>query len=393
MPFAVTAGQEVYLKVNRVDPDLGGPLGPSHPDRNVVGFSKIQVRDLTNIFEWRPDSPGAWEMTSNWDERIGAEAAVVTNYPGDTMIDPNESQFTEHQVIFADEISSGRSVSLDSSVSVRAIEFDNASSSFSVTGNGTINLVASTDPNNPLPTELRATSGVHELQVEVDLATNGKVIVGDDSTLELHKEIDLVGNTLTIEPTAGGSQNGAVLLNTSVAGSGTVINSATLSTGLPAMLSTASLNSTGTLDFDIYPNGAGQLLVGGSATIDGSINVDFLDGATPSGEITLVTSTSPISLPSGLPSLDVTGVSGLFSLALSGDNLSLLLSLDGDFNGDGRVDGFDLLEWQRNPGIGNLSDWEANYGTPITAITTTVPEPSSALLAFAALAMLGLTRT
>jgi hypothetical protein len=42
-----------------------------------------------------------------------------------------------------------------------------------------------------------------------------------------------------------------------------------------------------------------------------------------------------------------------------------------------------LLFWQRDPSVGNLSDWEANYGTiftaPLAAASTAVPEPSSVL--------------
>ncbi|MBA3480729.1 MAG: hypothetical protein H0T51_02840 [Pirellulales bacterium] len=34
----------------------------------------------------------------------------------------------------------------------------------------------------------------------------------------------------------------------------------------------------------------------------------------------------------------------------------------GDFDNDGDVDGSDFLSWQRNPGVGNLSDWQANFG-------------------------------
>lgn len=60
--------------------------------------------------------------------------------------------------------------------------------------------------------------------------------------------------------------------------------------------------------------------------------------------------------------------------------VSTFVGLAGDFNGDGRVDAQDFLEWQRNPTIGSLSDWEANYGTPVGSNSATVPEPSSALL-------------
>ena len=54
----------------------------------------------------------------------------------------------------------------------------------------------------------------------------------------------------------------------------------------------------------------------------------------------------------------------------------------GDFDGDGDVDGNDFLIWQRNPSIGNLSDWQANYGAGIGPLTaaTAVPEPTALLL-------------
>lgn len=54
----------------------------------------------------------------------------------------------------------------------------------------------------------------------------------------------------------------------------------------------------------------------------------------------------------------------------------------GDFNLDDRVDGADFLVWQRNPSVGNLADWQANYGGgggPLAA-STSIPEPSSMVL-------------
>ena len=53
----------------------------------------------------------------------------------------------------------------------------------------------------------------------------------------------------------------------------------------------------------------------------------------------------------------------------------------GDFDTDGDVDGVDFLLWQRNPGVGNLSDWQNNYGAGgAQAVATSVPEPSALLL-------------
>jgi hypothetical protein len=42
--------------------------------------------------------------------------------------------------------------------------------------------------------------------------------------------------------------------------------------------------------------------------------------------------------------------------------LTITIPDPGDFDGDGNVDGRDFLAWQRNPNIGNLADWQANYG-------------------------------
>jgi endoglucanase len=51
-----------------------------------------------------------------------------------------------------------------------------------------------------------------------------------------------------------------------------------------------------------------------------------------------------------------------------------------DFDGDGDVDGRDFLIWQRNPDVGNLSDWQTNYGTGELTSAVTVPEPAAMLL-------------
>ena len=62
-----------------------------------------------------------------------------------------------------------------------------------------------------------------------------------------------------------------------------------------------------------------------------------------------------------------------------------------DFDGNGRFDAFDFLAWQRDPGIGNLADWEANYGLPLASNATKVPEPATFILAVAGVG-LGLSR-
>jgi hypothetical protein len=68
---------------------------------------------------------------------------------------------------------------------------------------------------------------------------------------------------------------------------------------------------------------------------------------------------------------------------------------DGDFDNDGDVDGRDFLVWQRNPSVGNLADWQANYGTgPLTSelAAASVPEPASVLLIACGLTLCGVRK-
>lgn len=62
---------------------------------------------------------------------------------------------------------------------------------------------------------------------------------------------------------------------------------------------------------------------------------------------------------------------------------NLTTGILGDFNGDGRVDNADFMAWQRDPSIGDLADWTANYGSPVTSNVTNVPEPSTFLMTLA----------
>ena len=58
-----------------------------------------------------------------------------------------------------------------------------------------------------------------------------------------------------------------------------------------------------------------------------------------------------------------------------------IVTADGDFDSDGDVDGHDFLAWQRYPGLGDLADWEADYGLFPAVNSANIPEPTSATLA------------
>ncbi|QDS99077.1 LamG domain-containing protein [Adhaeretor mobilis] len=91
-------------------------------------------------------------------------------------------------------------------------------------------------------------------------------------------------------------------------------------------------------------------------------------------EISLTSNAFTFSLPGGTGDLFKINNSNFAGLFLSGD-----------FDLDGDVDGNDFLLWQSDPSIGNLSDWQSNYGTSsstasLTSAATVVPEPTAGLL-------------
>ena len=62
----------------------------------------------------------------------------------------------------------------------------------------------------------------------------------------------------------------------------------------------------------------------------------------------------------------------------------------GDFDSDGDVDGEDFLFWQRDTNVGNLADWQNDFGSgSVVAAIESVPEPSTLLLAVATLLLAG----
>jgi hypothetical protein len=86
----------------------------------------------------------------------------------------------------------------------------------------------------------------------------------------------------------------------------------------------------------------------------------------------------------------------VFNVSLAPRSISTFVinadpGLAGDFDEDGDVDGRDFLLWQRNPSIGNLADWQENYGTiPELGASVAVPEPTASALALL-MAIMGLT--
>ena len=156
----------------------------------------------------------------------------------------------------------------------------------------------------------------------------------------------------------------------------------------------------------LFLGGAGELGLFGTSIL----SVSFLEGFVPdASDIFLVLShNSPIQFYNGNGFSNVaynpvngTGTLlmddglGMFTVTYDMNGVTLRdfqdLATPGDFDRDGDVDGNDFLVWQRDPNVGNLTDWETNYGSPpLVAPSIAVPEPSTTgalMLAFLGLSL------
>jgi hypothetical protein len=156
------------------------------------------------------------------------------------------------------------------------------------------------------------------------------------------------------------------------------------------------------VDFDIGFGSNGGI-VGGLGSMGGTFSsadgsAQYTEGSTVSATFGGVRYDWTISYSGNITWTDAdNSVVNTISGPLSGVDVVLMglgsvsVGIPGDFDNDSDVDGRDFLVWQRNTSVGNLSDWQTNYGTgtgPLTAVTA-VPEPGSlALVAAAVLPLL-----
>ena len=246
---------------------------------------------------------------------------------------------------------------------------------------------------------------------ELNLNTGGAVGVADTVTIWETGTINLSGGTLTtkvVNHTNGGTFNftsGTLTVDTFqgvlIHDGGTLLIGG--SPGVTDVTQNYTINS-GTLEIELFGNGGGSPVAG----------VDFdqltTDTANLSGTLDLlIDSVYTPTLGDLFPIISTTsGVSGTFGSvngAYLGGGLGLGVTygandvtvevikvLLGDFDLDTDVDGFDFIEWQRGFGgaydANDLADWETNYGTvaPLSATSTTVPEPTTGILLMLGLA-------
>ena len=157
-----------------------------------------------------------------------------------------------------------------------------------------------------------------------------------------------------------------------------------------------TLAASGSLELDISAFGFTSLDVSGSATLAGTLSVDLLNGFMPSdGDSYALLAVAGGITDNGL-TFDLPTLSGGLLWDTSeffNSGVLNVMSLSGDFDGDGDVDIADLMYWQRTDGtVGGLTAWKNAFTGSLSVdagALSTVPEPASLFLA--ALALCGLS--
>ena len=135
--------------------------------------------------------------------------------------------------------------------------------------------------------------------------------------------------------------------------------------------------------FQLDETSSGSIAVAGDLFLDGTFDVQLVDGFTPLLGDTFDIITATVIQGTFDTELLPTLASNLeWVVDYQADGVSLLVALLGDFDSDGDLDGADFLKWQRgespNPvSSSDLANWQANFGTvasPDVATSTVIPE-------------------
>ena len=234
------------------------------------------------------------------------------------------------------------------------------------------------------------------------LRTGNSATLESGSTTTLTGDLELDTPTTVVESGASFSGAGSLInlagrtlaLDDAAVVAATIENEGTTQIAGPTDVGRADANdflqtSTGILNLDLGGTGLNQadrLVLSGGAQLAGDLALDLIGGYVPSlgDAINILTATGgfindfdSIIQPGGMPA----------GLLFQGSILGTIYQIEvvaasapGDFDNDGDVDGQDFLLWQRDPSVGNLADWQANYGAGSLVASVTVPEPGGLAL-------------
>jgi len=255
-------------------------------------FTPVEPPPPPTTLIWVADELGKWTDSDSWTPTGGPP-----NSPEQTAVFGSDPAITGP--IF---------VAVTSPVTVNRIEFNNTTHSYTIAGFESVNLVTDPDDTNDPddafgPPSLVVQAGTHQFQAVVNLQADTMVDVASGLTLTFNNALNLNANTLTKTGT------GTIAINNVLAsgggtlncdegtcrGSGTVggdlNNSGTISPGnSPGVMEVAgdfTQHEDGTLLIELAGTASGTehdlLSVGGTADVEGRLEVSLLDGFRPEG--------------------------------------------------------------------------------------------------------------
>ena len=183
----ITVGESYWAE----DPGNTGQIG-TYQNQHVDGAGGLphptfagatlmyDVGALPQENKWLRSGVGAWSEDANWSTSEFGSGA------------PNDNT---RIALFGDSITSNQTVSVNTDVTVKSVQFDNPNS-YAIAGPGSITLDADTG-NASVSVAGGATAGDHQFQVAVSLADNTDVDVGSGASLVFNNSLGLGGFTLT----------------------------------------------------------------------------------------------------------------------------------------------------------------------------------------------------
>jgi len=215
--------------------DGASNAGAAEASWDFVNINADTATPPATTFTWNIGDSGNWHDLGNWSkEGLGTV--------------PNARQ---HTAILGSEIMSPRTVFTDTDVTVNRIEFSNATHSYAVSGHGSVNLFATTDPNSPVNPSI-GVQGTHLFQVAVNLHAPTTADVASGSVLTFDGALNLSGTTLHK------TGDGMLTINNRVTlGGGSVVNAQGTITG------------NGTIGGDV--NNQGGTISPGDQALSGSL--------------------------------------------------------------------------------------------------------------------------
>lgn len=213
---------------------------------------------------------------------------------------------------------------------------------------------------------------------------------------------EISGGSLSVAATNPGVLNGALAAGGGSFGTFRIVGSAPTIN----IATNYDQRANASLEVAIGATGISPMNLGGNAILDGILGASFTAipsigqtytimnyGGTLTG--TFGTFDTLVDSPMGPNSVQLSinyGTGSASSIVLTVD--SLVASLPGDFNGDGKVNGADYVVWRKNPAAnggtpGGYNTWRANFGSGSGAGSLSaeaVPEPSMMLLLASAVA-------